>query len=121
MTTITEAFSISLQYQPSVIASKKEPTLACASASGRRLKLTLTAEQSAALAPQLISGRALLGRVTREVFTGTNAETAGRLIIELGAVPETALPALREAIAKANRPKPAKKGKGTDCPTCPTE
>jgi hypothetical protein len=111
MTTITEAFSISLQYQPSVIASKKEPTLACASASGRRLKLTLTPEQAALLTPQLLPGRALLGRVTREAFMGTNAETAGRLIIELGAVPETALPALRAAIVKANAPKPAKKAR----------
>jgi hypothetical protein len=76
------------------------------------MKLTFTPEQAALLTPQLIAGRALLGRVTRERFDGSNPETAGRLIIELGTVPELALPALRDAITKANKPKTGKKRKG---------
>ena len=62
------------------------------------MRLQLTAEQAAAIAPHMRPGFALLGRVTREPFTGSNAATSGSLIIELGCVPETALPALRQAI-----------------------
>ena len=60
--------------------------------------LLLTAEQSAALTPSLRAGTALLGRVMREPFNGENPGTCGRLIIELGTVPESSLPRLREAI-----------------------
>jgi hypothetical protein len=73
------------------------------------MKIIFTPEQAAILTPQLIPGRALLGRVTCERFDGSNPETAGRLIIELGAVPEMALPALRDAITKANKPKGKRK------------
>lgn len=74
------------------------------------MKLVFTPEQSAQIEPHLLLGRALLGRVTREPYDTTNPDsyrTCGRLMIELGSVPEASLPALRAAI----RAKPAKNSK----------
>lgn len=65
------------------------------------MKLILTPEQTAQIEPHLIPDRALLGRVTREQYDPQQPVTAGRLIMELGAVRESALPALRLAIGKA--------------------
>lgn len=75
------------------------------------MKLALTPEQCAIVAPQMRVGFALLRRVTREQYDAAknNIETSGQIVIELGAVKESALPALREAIAKAQRPKPKKR------------
>ena len=79
------------------------------------MKLTLTADQASQIEPHLRPGWTLLGKIGREQFTGTNPQTSGALVLELGRVPEAALPALREAIRKAtgqaqgagvNRPPP---------------
>ncbi len=64
-------------------------------------RIVITAEQAAVIEPLLRPGFAVLGRVMREPFDGTNSGTSGRLVIELGTVPEKALPKLREAIRKA--------------------
>lgn len=53
------------------------------------MRLILTSEQAAQVEP----------------FTGTNASTSGQLRLELGAVPTSSLPALRDAIVKAPAPK----------------
>ena len=53
------------------------------------MRLILTSEQSAQVEP----------------FTGTNASASGQLRLELGAVPTSSLPALREAITQATAPK----------------
>ena len=50
--------------------------------------LVLTDSQAALVLPLMQPGRVLLGRVMREPFDGTNAATCGRLILELGTVPE---------------------------------
>lgn len=69
--------------------------------------LVLTLEQAAQIEPHMRPGSALLGRVMREPFTGSNAATCGTLTMELGSVPEASLPALREAIRKAMASAPA--------------
>lgn len=76
-----------------------------------KLRLTLTPEQAAQVTPHMRAGFALLGRIMPEPYTGAgaNAATSGRLSLELGAVKESALPSLRDAIRKANEP--AKKSK----------
>lgn len=66
-----------------------------------RMRLQLTADQAAQIAPHLRPGIVMIGRVMREPFTGDNAATSGRLTLELGSVPEASLPALREAIRTA--------------------
>ena len=68
------------------------------------MKLTLTAEQSAQLAPSIRHGWTLIGKIEREPFTGSNAGTSGRLIMECGSVPSESLPALRSAIRLATKP-----------------
>lgn len=74
------------------------------------MKLVLTPDQCAPIEPHLKLGRALLGRVLREPYDGTNVATSGRLTLELGSVPEASLPALRAAImAKPAVKKKAKK------------
>lgn len=73
-----------------------------------RAELVLTLEQTAAIALLMRPGRVVLGRVMREPFNGTNATTCGRFTLELGTVPEVALPALREAIRTATNPAPVK-------------
>lgn len=65
--------------------------------------IKLTVEQSALVTPHLQPGRVWLGRIMREPFDGSNASTSGRLQIELGSVPESCLPKLRAAIAKATK------------------
>lgn len=78
-----------------------------------KLLLSLTPEQAAQLTPHLRAGFALLGRIMPEPYTGANAATSGRLTLEFGAVKESALPSLRDAIRKANEPaKKSKKKKG---------
>lgn len=76
------------------------------------MKLVFTDAQAAQLAPHVTVGRALLGRVTREPYDPACPEVAGRLVMELGTVLESALPSLRAAIAKAGEPKKAKKKAG---------
>lgn len=73
------------------------------------MQLILTPEQQAAIAPHIRHGWTLIGKVEREMFTGTNAATSGRLTLELGNVPTSALPALRAAIVKATAPAPRKR------------
>ena len=68
------------------------------------MRLHLTPEQSAQVEPMMRIGFALLGKIEREPFDGSNAATSGTLRLELGAVPEAALPALREAIRTATAP-----------------
>jgi hypothetical protein len=75
------------------------------------MRLILTAEQSAAIAPHIRHGFTLIGKVEREMFTGTNASASGRLTLELGSVPTRTLPALREAIRTATAPAPKRKRK----------
>jgi len=69
------------------------------------MHLILTSEQQAAIEPHIRHGWTLIGKVEREMFTGTNTSTSGRLRIELGTVPSSSLPALRAAIVKATAPK----------------
>ena len=77
------------------------------------MKLILTSEQQAAIAPHIRHGWTLIGKVEREMLDGTNTATAGQLRIEIGAVPTSSLPALRAAIVKAPAPAPPKrKAKG---------
>lgn len=87
-----------------------------------RLQLTLTMEQATQLAPMIQPGRALIGRISREWFDGSNAATGGRLTLEVGSVPESSLPALREAIQRANAPvhkrTRAKRGTGAAAAIC---
>ena len=73
------------------------------------MRLALSPEQVAAVSPQMRPGFALLGRITREGFDGTNAATSGTLILELGTIPTASLPALRDAIRKATAPAPTKR------------
>ena len=75
------------------------------------MRLELTPEQVAQIEPHMRTGTALLGRVMREPFTGSNAATCGALLLELGPVPESSLPALRDAIrtATASAPKRTRK------------
>ncbi len=73
------------------------------------MRLQLTPDQAAEIIPHLRTGFALLGRIIREPYTGGNAETCGTLQIELGSVPESSLPALRDAIRTATAPAPAKR------------
>lgn len=68
--------------------------------SGMRLELTL--EQLEQIRPHLDPGKALLCRIAREMFVGTNATTSGMLYLEFGTVPLASLPALRAAILKVN-------------------
>ena len=42
--------------------------------------------------------------LSRERFDGSNAETSGRLVLELGAIPQSSLAALRLAIQRATQP-----------------
>ncbi len=65
------------------------------------MRLILTPEQAAQITPHMRPGFALIGRIAREMFDGTNAGTSGRFVIELGTVAEIALPALRLAIQRA--------------------
>jgi hypothetical protein len=69
----------------------------------------VTADQAAQIEPHLRHGWTLLGKIEREGFNGTNGETCGRLVIELGSVPTSALPRLREAIRNATAPAPKRK------------
>ena len=71
-------------------------------------RLILTIAQAAQTEPHLKHGWTMLGRITREGFDGSNAETSGALILELGSVPTASLPALRAAIRTATAPAPAK-------------
>ena len=73
------------------------------------MRLILTSAQQAAIEPHLRHGWTMLAKVEREMFTGTNTATAGQLRIEIGAVPTSALPALRDAIVKATAPAPPKR------------
>jgi len=75
------------------------------------MKLILTSEQQAAIEPHIRHGWTLIGKVEREMFTGTNASASRKLWIELGSVPTSALPALREAITKATAPAPVPRRK----------
>ena len=72
------------------------------------MRLELTPEQAAQIEPHMRTGTALLGRVMREPFTGSNAATCGALLLELGPVPESSLPALRDAIRAAATERPHK-------------
>lgn len=65
------------------------------------MKLPLTTEQAAAVGPLLRHGWTMLAKIERESFDGTNAETCGRLWLELGSVPTSSLPSLRAAIRQA--------------------
>jgi hypothetical protein len=78
------------------------------------MKLPLTPAQAAQIEPHLRPGWTMLGKVEREPFSGTNAETCGRLVLELGSVPASALPRLRDAIRAATAPaKPKRKAKAS--------
>ena len=61
------------------------------------MTLALTPDQAAQLTPHMRPGTALIGRVHREPFDGGNAATCGTLTMELGTVPESALPKLDSA------------------------
>ena len=74
-----------------------------------RAEIVLTSEQAAVIERLLSPGLVVLGRVMREPFDGTNATTSGRLTLELGTVPESSLPALRDAIRTATAPGLAKR------------
>lgn len=76
------------------------------------MKLILTSEQQAAIEPHIRHGWTLIGKVEREMFTGSNAGTAGQLRLELGVVPNIALPSLREALTKATATAPVPRKKG---------
>jgi hypothetical protein len=56
-------------------------------------------------------GRVLLGKVGREMFNGSNSESCGRLLLELGSVKESSLPRLRAAIIAEDKPAKARRGK----------
>ena len=75
------------------------------------MRLVLTPEQQAAIAPLLRPGWTLLAKIEREPFDGTNTATAGQLRIEIGAVPTASLPALRAAVLQATAPAPKRKRK----------
>lgn len=75
--------------------------------------LELTEAQVATLRENSTPGRTLLCRIAPEAFDGTNATTSGRLRLEFGTVPTASLPALREAILKANH-KPKKRTRKTN-------
>jgi hypothetical protein len=75
------------------------------------MRLILTAEQSTQVEPLIRHGFTLIGKLDREMFDGTNAPTSGTLTLELGSVPTSALPALREAITKATAPAPVPRRK----------
>ena len=77
------------------------------------MRLELTPAQAAQIEPHLRPGLALLGRVTREQFDGSNSATCGTLTLELGIVPEASLPALREAIRTATHPAKPKRNART--------
>ena len=65
------------------------------------MRLELTIQQAAKLTAHSKPGFTMLGKIEREAFSGSNAETAGRLLLEVGNVPTASLPALREAIRTA--------------------
>jgi len=70
-----------------------------------RLVLTLTDEQAEQVQPFMAPGVVWLGRIQREGFDAAlgNGETCGRWVLECGSVAESALPALRLAIQRANK------------------
>ena len=68
------------------------------------MRITLTAEQHAAIEPHVRPDRTLLAKIDREWFDGSTAATAGRLILEIGSVPTSSLPALRAAIRSSTSP-----------------
>jgi hypothetical protein len=63
--------------------------------------LPLSPEQAQIAESLAQPGFVLIGRIIREPYNGANVETSGRWSVELGAVPEAALPALRDAISRA--------------------
>ena len=73
--------------------------------------LHLTEEQSAIVASLSNPGFVLMGRITREQYDGTNADSSGAYVLEIGAVKESALPLMRAAILEANNPAKTKRKK----------
>jgi hypothetical protein len=73
------------------------------------MRLKLTHAQIEEIRPFLKHGQALLARIGREVFDGTNGDTSGTPTLEFGPVPEASLPTLRQAIIEARNPKPKKR------------
>ena len=67
------------------------------------IKVEIPAEVAKAIEAHLKQhpGSAWLGKLSRETFTGQNFATSGRLFLELGAVPDSALPKLRDVVAEA--------------------
>lgn len=75
------------------------------------MTVTLTPDQAAQIRPMMQVGQAVLGRVTFRRFDG-DPDRCGEMEIEIGHVPETSLPALREAIrAAGDQPKPKRRRK----------
>lgn len=72
------------------------------------MTLAFTAQQAEALRPLLQVGDALLGRVRFRPFDG-DLTRCGEIEIELGSVPEKALPLLRAAVIEARNPKQKKR------------
>lgn len=64
------------------------------------MTLTLTDSQRATVADAMQPGAVLLARITREQFTGGNAETSGQLQIEFVAVSDAAIAELRSIVRK---------------------
>lgn len=71
---------------------------------GAIVRLELTPSQAAQIAPHLLPGIVMLGRVDREAFTGTNAGTCGTLTMIFASIPTERIEAVRAAIAGTPAP-----------------
>ena len=63
------------------------------------MRLPLTTDQAAQIESHLHPGTVLLGRIHREQFDGSNADTSGALVIVFTSIPSERLDAVRAAIA----------------------
>jgi len=67
------------------------------------MTVRLSPEQVEMVRPLLRPGYCILGKIQpKRYVAGMPAETIGELELEVGAVPSVCLPALRDAITKAN-------------------
>ena len=69
------------------------------------MRLALSPAQAAEIMPHSRPGWQLLGRVEREPFSGSNAETSGALQLIFVSFPAERLDAVRRAIAGEPLPK----------------